>query len=177
MTTGLLARALFYKNTREAIALEQQALILAGPLKDGQYKSFTYSTLVMLYSEVKDYEAARFAADSAVWYAGRTNNRVIKGYAWLRKGWLEFFDEKYDQALSSLLKSVDFLEGQEAYQYENLAYYFIAGIYWNLHDLEKYNKYIRLSWETALLSKDPDDVCRGYQAKGNGYLERYAWYC
>lgn len=173
MTTAWLARALYYKDIHEAINLEQQALLLGEPLKDGQYKAFTYGTLTLLYVEVKDYAAARTAIDSALWYAERTDNKVVKGFVWFRKGWMDYADEKYDKAMSSLLKSLHYLEGQEAYNYENLVYYYIAGIYWTARDIDKYNKYIRLSWETGLKSKDPDDVCRSYQALGNSYLERY----
>ncbi|HEY8955011.1 helix-turn-helix transcriptional regulator [Chitinophaga sp.] len=173
MTTAKLARALFYKNAHEAIHLEQQALVMGNSLKDGQYKAFTYGTLAYLYDQVKDYAAVHTAIDSALYYAGRTDNKLVKGFVWLRKGILEFSDEKYDQSMASLLKSLQLLEGKEAYNYENIAYYYIAGIYWSNHDIDNYNKFIRLSWQTALKSNDPDDLCRGYQALGNAFLERY----
>jgi hypothetical protein len=173
MTMAHLARALFFKDIHEAINLEQQALMLGQGLKDGQYKAFTYGTLATLYVEIKDYSAARSAIDSALWYAGHTENKVVQGFVWFRKGWMEYFDEKYDKAMQSFLASLKYLEGQEAYNYENLIYYYIAGIYWTSHEADKHDKYARMSWEAALKSKDPDDICRGYQALGSGYLARY----
>ncbi|QJB32143.1 LuxR family transcriptional regulator [Chitinophaga oryzae] len=173
MTTARLARALFYKDIREAIQLEQQALMVAAPLEDGRYKAFTFATLAYLYPEVKDYAAMHAAIDSAVWYAARTQDKVTKGFVYLRKGILAFSAEKYDEAMSSLLESLRYLEGQEAWHYENLAYYYIAGTYWANHDRDNYNRYARLSWQTALKSKNPDDICRAYQSLGSTFLERY----
>ncbi|MEC5145216.1 LuxR family transcriptional regulator [Chitinophaga sp. 180180018-2] len=173
MTTAKLARALFYQDIRMAINLEQQALVLGASLKDGQYKAFTYGTLAYLYMEVKDYAAVHNAIDSALWYAERTSNQTVKGFVWLRKGMLESSYEKYDQSMNSLLKSLHYLENGNDYNYENLVYYYIAGIYWSNHDISNYNKYIQLSWQTALKSKDPDDICRAWQARGNWFLEQF----
>jgi hypothetical protein len=133
MTMGRLSRALYFADPRGAIALEKKALQISRHLTDGQYKAFTFATLTYLYIQADSVIQATQAIDSALWYAGRTNNNTVKGYVWFRKGWLENYNDQPDTAARSLVQALHFLDGQQAYSYESSICYYMAGIYayWN----------------------------------------------
>lgn len=173
MTMGGLARALHYRDIQEAIRIERQALTLAKREKDGQYGAFTYGTLTYLYVQANDLAAAQKSIDSALWFAERSSRKDIKGFVWYRKGWLEYVQDETDKSMRSLLQALQLLEGQGAHSWESGVYYFIAGIYFQWKDEKKYDKYVRLALQSALLAGDPDDLCRSYQAMGSSFMSRF----
>ncbi len=173
MTMGQLSRALYFADPRGAINMEKKALQLALPFSDGQYKAFTFATLTYLYIQTDSVVSARQAIDSALWYADRTENAVVKGYVWFRKGWLENYDDQPDTAVNSLLQALRFFDGQQAYSYESNVCYYMAGIYAYWKDPDTQEKYARRCLQAAQLSNDPDDICRGYQIMASYFLYRF----
>jgi DNA-binding CsgD family transcriptional regulator len=173
MAMGEWARINFFSKRKEAVALEKQALELARPLKDGQYKAFTYSMLAYLYVQDDSFPAARRAMDSAMAYAERTNNLTIKGYVWYKKGWLQNLDQQQHEAVNSFFRALRLLKGRKAYNYEAGIYYELAGNYADWGDTANQKKYAALCLQAALRSGAPDQVCAAYQAMATNYEYRY----
>jgi DNA-binding CsgD family transcriptional regulator len=173
MTMGRLSRALYFADPRGAIALEKKALQISRHLTDGQYKAFTFATLTYLYIQADSVIQATQAIDSALWYAGRTNNNTVKGYVWFRKGWLENYNDQPDTAARSLVQALHFLDGQQAYSYESSICYYMAGIYAYWNDPDRQETYARRCLQAALQGQDPDDICRGYQIMASYFLYRF----
>ncbi len=173
MTMGQWARLNFFSKRKEAIAMEKQALELARPLKDGQYKAFTYGMLAYLYVQDDSFPAARKAIDSAVWYAGKTENNHIKGFVWYRKGWLQNLEQQPHQAVSSQLQALRLLDGTNAHNYISAIYYELASVYADWSDTSNQRKYAFLCMQEARKSGSPDNICASYQAVATCYEYLY----
>ena len=170
MATAQLGRITGNRDLKTAIGMEQQALVMSNGLQDLQYKSFVYGCLVHLYALNDSIQLARKAADSAVWYADKTDNNIAKGFAWYRKGWLQVIADQPDSAVKNLLQALRYLENEKAYNYESNIYYFLAGIYGDWNDAENQLKYARLCLQKGLLSHKPDEICMGYQTLGSYFI-------
>lgn len=173
MTTTQLARITGSRDLKAAIGMDHQALVMSNGLKDKQYRSFIYGSLVQLYALNDSMELAGKAADSAIWYADKSDNNIAKGFARYRKGWLQFIEDQPDSAISNLLQGLRYLEGQKAYTWESGICYFLAGIYGDWKDTEKELKYARLCLQKGLLAQKPDEICMGYQAIGSYFIVAY----
>jgi len=173
MTMGMLARAKSLTETEKALKIGQQALQLSNTLPDPQYKTFIYSILVALYQQHRELPKAQEAQDSAMWYAGKTANRRIKGIAWYSKAFLENIRGKNKESVSSSSAALKYLEGTGAYDYESFVYYNLAGIYAEWEDLPAERKYAELCVQTAEKSGDFDNMAYGQQAMATYYHYRY----
>ena len=173
MTTTQLARITGARDLKAAIGMNQQALVMSNGLKDKQYKAIIYGHLVQQYALNDNLQLAEKAADSAIWYADRTNNNTAKGFSRFRKGWLQMIADQPDSATNYLLQALRYLEGQKAYTWENGICYYLAGIYSDWKDTDKQLKYARLCLEKGLLSQKPDEICMGYQSLGSYFTTAY----
>ncbi|SFD18186.1 regulatory protein, luxR family [Chitinophaga sp. CF118] len=173
MTTAQLGRITGGSDPKTAIGMEQQALAMSNGLKDKQYKAFVYGCLIHLYALNDSMQLAGKAADSAVWYADKTDNNITKGFVWFRKGWLQMLTDQPDSAVNDLLQALRYLEKQHAYNYESNIYYFLAGIYGDWKNSENELKYARLCLQKGLLSQKPDEICMAYQALGSYFIITY----
>ncbi|SFE42239.1 regulatory protein, luxR family [Chitinophaga sp. CF118] len=173
MTMGMLARAKSLTEINKALKIGQQALQLSKTLPDPQYRTFIYSTLVLLYYQQRDLPKAQAASDSAMLYADKTTNRRIKGIAWYRKAFLEDTQENPRESIKSCLEALKYLEGTGAYDYESFVYYNIAGTYAKWEDLPAERKYAELCVQTAEKSGNFDNMAHGQQAMATYYHYRY----
>jgi DNA-binding CsgD family transcriptional regulator len=173
MTTTQLARIIGYRDLKTAIGMDQQALVMTNGLKDKQYRAFVYGSLIQLYALNDSMQLAGKAADSAIWYADKTDNNLAKGFARYREGWLQYISDQPDSAINSLLQALRYLEGQKAYTWESGICYYLAGIYSDWKDTDKELKYARLCLQKGLLSQKPDEICMGYQALGSYFITAY----
>ena len=172
-TMALLARAKSVTDTKNAIRIAQQALPLSSQLPDAKYKAFVYTTLVQSYGINNDMLLAQQAVDSAVWYAAKTSDRRIKGFAWFRKGWLQDIQGNDHEAMVTYLQALKYLEGTGAYIYQSFVYYNIAGNYGEWDDLANQKKYAQLALQAARQSGDPDQLAAAYQAMATCYHYAY----
>jgi len=172
-TMGLLARAKSVTDVKSAINIARQALQLSEQLPDGRCKAFVYTTLVHLYYINNDTTLAQKTVDSAVWYAGKTSDRRIKGFAWFRKGWLQDVRGNPHEAEATYLQALKYLAGTEGYYYESCIYYYLAGNYGTWNDLPNQRKYAQLCLQTARQSGDPDNLVNAYQAMATYYRYLY----
>lgn len=173
MTLAHLGRNLFETDMTAAIGYTREAIQWSSTFADGKYKAFAFTTLAYLNVQRDSLLSAQRNIDSALVYADKTTDRVVKGYVWFRKGWLEYIADNTDKAMASLLKAIQLLEHQHAYDYESLTYHYLASIYSDLRDEEKLEKYTRLSIAAAHESGNPDILCNAYLAYGSSFLQKF----
>ena len=166
---ALLARAQSVSDIKNAIHVAEQALSLSGQIPDTKYKAFVYTTVVFLHFMNKDMQLAHKAVDSALWYANKTSDRRIKGFAWYRKGWVQNIDGQPHEAVATYLQALKYLEGTGAFNYEAIVYYSIASAYAKWNDLLNQKKYAQLSLQAARQSGDLDCLATTYQAMATYY--------
>lgn len=168
-----LAKANFEKNLTLSFKQAKEALHLAEGLKDGSGKAMAFATLIHLYVSQKDLKRAYESRDSAVYYAARTKNQVTKGFVWFRNGWLDLINDENDKAIAKLLKALDCFKGQQVYDYESIAYHYLASMYGYGNDPVKQKKYANLCYLAGLRSKQADPLNTAYLTVGQSYFDRF----
>ncbi|WP_118976627.1 helix-turn-helix transcriptional regulator [Taibaiella koreensis] len=166
-------RSLFETDMPAALRDVREAIRLGSTFRDGQYQAFGLANMAYLDVQQDSLLLARRHIDSALALIQQSGNKVIMGYVWLRKGWLEYIVESADQATGSLLKALARLEGRGAYEYESLCYHYLASIYADLKDGQKMEKYTRLSLEAAEKAQNPDVLCVAYLARGSYFMQQF----
>ncbi|WP_157309501.1 helix-turn-helix transcriptional regulator [Chitinophaga tropicalis] len=172
ITLSLLARAKSIKETGNAIRIGIQAVQLGRTLSDAQYIAIAYAILSQVYIQDNDISKCAQAVDSSLFYAGKTESKVVKGMAWYRKSWLENLKGQPKEALVSAQRALKFLEGTAAVNYVSSVYYIIASIYANQYDGPLHKKYAQLCLQTALKSTDYDNLLLANQTLGT-YWQYY----
>lgn len=172
-TMALLARAKSITDIKSALRIAEKALSLSRQLPDARYQALVYTHLVFFHFINKELPLAQKASDSAVWYADKTADRSIKGFAWLRKGWLQDVQVLDHEAMATYLQALKYLEGTDAYNYQSLVYYNMAGNYAEWDDLVNEKKYAQLCLQTARQSGDLDMLASAYQALATWYHYSY----
>ncbi len=173
MTLSHLGRNRYETDLPSALTTTNEAVQLSRKFSDGQYSAFALATLTYLNVQRDSLVLAQKNIDSALYYTSKSANRVINGYVWLRKGWLEYYVNNTDKATASLFKALQLLEGQKAYAYESLVYHYLASIYADLKDVKNLKKYTRLSQNAAYQSGEPDIICNAYLATGSSFLKDF----
>ncbi|MBL1220887.1 hypothetical protein JET18_08565 [Chryseobacterium sp. L7] len=173
MALSHLGRNIYETDLPSALKYANEALKLSHKLSDGQYSAFALATLTYLNVQRDSLVLAQKNIDSALIYTAKSTNKVVNGYVWLRKGWLEYTVNNTAKATASLFKALQLLEGQKAYAYESLVYHYLASIYADVKDPEKLKKYTRLSLNLARKSREPDIICNAYFATGASFLQSY----
>lgn len=168
-----LGRNLFETDMTAAIGYTREAIRLSDAFADGRYKAFAFATLAYLNVQRDSLLLAQRNIDSALIFADKTTDRVVKGYVWFRKGWLEYIADNTDKAVGSLLKATQLLEDQHAYDYESLIYHYLASIYSDLKDEEKLEKYTQQSIAAAYRSGNPDILCNAYLTLASSFLQKF----
>ncbi|SFM97937.1 regulatory protein, luxR family [Chryseobacterium oleae] len=173
MTLSHLGRNLYETDMPAALNAANEALKLSHQFSDGQYSAFALATLTYLNVQRDSLVLAQKNIDNALIYTEKSTNKVVNGYVWLRKGWLEYTVNNTAKATASLFKALQLLEGQKAYAYESLVYHYLASIYADLKDPENLKKYTRLSLNRAKQSREPDIICNAYLATGSSFLQSF----
>lgn len=168
-----LARANFEKNLKKSFKQANEALRISAGLKDGKSKAVTFATFTHLYVQQNDLKRAQESLDSAHYYASRTKDRVAKGFVWFRSGWLDLVNGENDKSIVDLLKALNFLNGEKAYSYESYIYHYMASIYGYGNDPIKQKEYARLCYETAIKSREVDNLNTAYFTLGHSYLDQF----
>lgn len=172
-----LAALYVNRDTAKGLDYGRQALALAGKTGDAASLSYVYSYLASVYIRTSDERAVTNAVDSAMWYAGKTNDRLVKGLAWYRKGWLENIDNNIDEAVLSWQRALDFLDGQpEGTRFCAGIYYLYFGIYAERGDLGKEQYYARLALKAAQQASPGDILSAAWQINGTAFLDRFDIY-
>ncbi|WP_048506944.1 helix-turn-helix transcriptional regulator [Chryseobacterium angstadtii] len=173
MILSHLGRNLYETDMPSALNAANEALQLSHQFSDGQYSAFALATLAYLNVQRDSLVLAQKNIDNALIYTEKSKNKVINGYVWLRKGWLEYTVNNTAKATASLFKALQLLDGQKAYAYESLVYHYLASIYADLKDPENLKKYTRLSQNSAIQSRDPDIICNAYLATASSFLQNF----
>jgi len=173
MALSHLGRNIYETDLPSALNSANEALKLSRQFSDGQYSAFALATLTYLNVQRDSLVLAQKNIDSALIYTVKSTNRVVNGYVWLRKGWLEYTVNNTPKATASFFKALQLLEGQKAYAYESLVYHYLASIYADLKDPEKLKKYTHLSLKFANQSREPDIICNAYLATGSSFLQGF----
>lgn len=172
-TLGQLGRAVSASNPEDALALEQEALELARGTGDAGNQALVYANLSHAYMSMDSLVAASRAMDSALFFAGRTEDKGVRGVVWYRKGLMEDYMDKVEESIHSFVTALGFLEGQKDHATEAGIYYIMAGTYGSEGDLGSQEKYARLALAAARESGLPDNLCNGYQALASSFEFRY----
>lgn len=168
-----LAKANFEQDLPQAIKLANEALPVAARLTDGRGKAMTFATLVHLYVRKKDMKNAYESLDSARYYANRTKDPLAKGFVSMRDGWLDLVNDESDKSIAKFLTALNFFNGQNAAEYENLVYHYLASIYGYGNDPVKQRKYALLCYDTAIKSKQVEPLNTAYFTLGQSYYDRF----
>ena len=168
-----LGRSMYEKDLLVAIGFAEHSFQLSKNLSDGQYSAFALATLAYLNVQRDSLVLAQKNVDQALTYISTSTNKIINGYVWLRKGWLEYYVNNTDKATESFFKALQLLDGQKAYAYESLVYHYLANIYSDLKDINKLKKYTQQSQYLANKSEDPDIICNAYLATGSSFLRDF----
>ncbi|EDM35549.1 hypothetical protein PBAL39_07675 [Pedobacter sp. BAL39] len=168
-----LAKANFEQHLPLSFKQANQALQIGKSLKDGRGKAMAFATLIHLYVWKKDLRSAYASRDSAMYYAGKTKDRVTLGFVWFRSGWLDLVNDQNDQSAVKLLKSLEFFKGQNAADYESTAYHYLASIYSYGNHPSKQKKYADLCFRAAIESQQVDQLNNAYFTIGQTYFDRY----
>ncbi|WP_080779917.1 helix-turn-helix transcriptional regulator [Chryseobacterium phocaeense] len=173
MALSHLGRHLYETDMPAALKAANEALKLSHRFSDGQYGAFALATLTYLNVQRDSLVLAQKNIDSALIYTAKSTNRVVNGYVWLRKGWLEYNVNNTTKSTASLFRALQLLEGQKAYAYESLVYHYLASIYADLKDPENLKKYTVLSQNLARRSGEPDIICTAYLATASSFLQNF----
>lgn len=119
-TMALLARAKSITDIKSAMRIAEKALSLSRQLPDAKYQALVYTHLVFLHFVNEEVPLAQKAVDSAIWYADKTSDKRIKGFALFRKGWLLDIQGNDHEAMATFLQALKYLEGTGAYIYQSL---------------------------------------------------------
>ncbi|MGE8380743.1 MAG: hypothetical protein ACN6PN_20405, partial [Sphingobacterium sp.] len=168
-----LGRTLYETDLPAALASANEALRLSRGLSDGQYAAFALATSTYLNVQRDSLVLAQRNIDSALIYSATSTDKVVNGYVWLRKGWLEYIVNQPDRSTASLFNALKALEGQPADAYRSLVYHYLASIYGDLKDTGKLKTYTQLSLQSAYRSGDPDMICNAYLAVGSSFLKDF----
>ena len=168
-----LAKANFEQHLPLSFSQANRALQIGGGLKDGRGKAMAFATLIHLYIWKKDLRNAYASRDSAMYYAGKTRDRVTLGFVWFRSGWLDLINDQNDESAAKLLKALDFFKGQHASEYESTAYHYLASIYSYGNHPAKQRKYADLCYQTAVESRQVDQLNNAYYTIGQTYFDRF----
>jgi hypothetical protein len=172
-TMALLARAKSIADTKSAIRIAERALALSRQLPDARYTALVYTHLVFLRFVNSEMPLAQKSVDSALWYADKTSDRSIKGFALFRKGWLQDIQGNDHESMVTYLQALKYLEGTGAYIYQSFVYYNMAGNYAAWGDLPNEKKYAQLTLQAARQSADLDELASAYQAMASYYHYAY----
>jgi signal transduction histidine kinase len=174
MTMGRLSNVIFFrKQETSATKLLKEALTLSRSLPDGQYSAFTYTVLAFQHRIMDSVKLSLQYLDSAIFYAGHTQNRTIKGYVQYCRGWIEKRQNRPHEAAAYLIEGLKLLEGQHAYKYESSILGELAWIYNEWQDMPNWDKYTRLQLAAALKSNTPDDIAGAYQQRASYFEQQY----
>ncbi|WP_165851817.1 helix-turn-helix transcriptional regulator [Chryseobacterium pennipullorum] len=173
MTLSHLGRNIYETDMPSALKVTHEALQLSHNISDGQYSAFAFATLTYLNVQQDSLVRAQKNIDSALIYTAKSTNKVVNGYVWLRKGWLEYIVNNTSKSTASLFKALQILEGQKAYAYESLVYHYLASIYADLKDQKNLKKYTQLSLKSARQSREPDIICNAYLATTSSFLQEF----
>ncbi|ANH83133.1 hypothetical protein A8C56_21030 [Niabella ginsenosidivorans] len=152
----------------------RRALELARRSGDAAVQSYVFSYLSNVYFSTESDTATAQAVDSALWYAGQTKNRMVRGLAWYRKGWLQNIENRPEEAVQSWHQALDYLEGlPEGARLRAGIYYLYFGIYSEREDLDKEQLYARLALQQAQQAGEEELLSSAWQINGTAYLDCY----
>ena len=174
LTLGQLERVQMTTHVEQALETGQQALLLSRTLKDAQYTSYAYGMLFLVhYYNNKDIINAQLAVDSAIWYAEKSGNRRIKGFALYRKAILNNIQGNVKETISNSLTALKLLEGTQDHNWKAHLYYILTGNYADQGELSLQQKYVGLLMQEAKRSPDFDNLINAYQAAGTAHHYAY----
>lgn len=174
-TMDRLGQVVFFnKSWDEGLDILRQSISLSAPLRDGQYRAHTYAMLAMSYSIMGDASAVKLYLDSAFWYVKRSGSKLMKGYVYYCKGWLESRSHQEPEAIRSFQQALDQLEGiPEALKYRQAVYSELAGVYFHWYDLVNAEKYTRLSLQGASQLGLLEKLISAHQERGSYFINLY----
>lgn len=168
-----LARVVRHQDTGKALALAEQAVLLAQMEKDAAGSVYAYESRASVYLSRREMEKAHQNSDSCLWFAGQTGDARAKGWAWYGKGRELNFENKGKEALEALLKALQFIKGQQDWQLEASIYYALYGVFSTWEDVAKTEEYAKLALDAAQKSGNPNNLCESWQAMASALHERY----
>lgn len=168
-----LAKANFEQQLPLSFKQANEALEIGRTLPDGKSKAMAFATLIHLYVWKKELRNAYAMRDSALYYAGKTKDRLTLGFVWFRNGWLDLVNDENEQSTVKLLKALDYLKGQQAADYESTIYHYLASIYSYGNNSQKQQKYADLCYQAAVQSAQVDQLNNAYFTIGQAYFDRF----
>ncbi|ACU62065.1 helix-turn-helix transcriptional regulator [Chitinophaga pinensis] len=169
-TMGFLARAKCVTDIDGALRLEKEAMQLCRQLNKPATTAYIWSIMVLLdYYHHRDIPKACISADSALFYARQSHDKLALGIAWYRKAWSQNLQGNYKETVDFALEGLKNLEGTDGYTYEASLYYIIGGAYAEWRDKPQQEKYARLCLAAAEKCGDPDNLISANQAMGTYY--------
>lgn len=164
------------RDPAKGLAYSRNALEAARAAGSNALVSYAYAYLANAYFRADSMNLTVKATDSALWYAGKTTDKLAKGVAWYRQGWLQNLNNQVDDAVASWQKALDNLEGlKEGAMYSAAIYYLYFGIYAERGDLSREQGYARMALREAQASGGDGHSLLPpvWQINGTAYLDRF----
>ncbi|WP_197082428.1 LuxR family transcriptional regulator [Pedobacter sp. BMA] len=171
-----LARATYETNPKKALELAIRASLQAKKYGDKGVITFCYATAGHLLMRREQQKRAAAYIDSALSTAEKSKNKLHKGFAWLRKGWLELNEGDNEQAMSAFIKADKLLRAssdRKSYSYRVLIDHYASSIYAYGSDTLKQHKYAMAAIQMAQQSKYPDDFQIAYMTVAHSFFSAF----
>ncbi|MEH6307732.1 LuxR C-terminal-related transcriptional regulator [Olivibacter sp. CPCC 100613] len=169
----LLAKANTEKDLKKSIKQAKEAIHIGRQAKSNEGAALGFATLIYLYVQENNIKEAYASLDSARYYASQTKSPIAKGFVEFRDGWLDLVNSENDQAITKLLKALDQFKAVNFHEYETTIYHYLASIYGYGNDANKQMAYARLSYESAIKSRQVDAFNTAYFTVGQSFYDRY----
>jgi len=168
-----LANVISFNDLPSGLRKNEEAIQLANRLRDVDGQSFAWSQEMVLAVRNGDEAAAIKAVDSALFYAQKSTEPLIKGIAWYRKGYLENLQNKPEEAIKSWHKALPYLAMLKGARYESGIYYLLYGIYAERKDSRRASVYAHAALRSAVQSRSAELETAAWQINGTFYLDSF----
>lgn len=161
-------------NHSQGIGYASQALQLGRQSRDPTCLSYVFSYLASAYGRLDSMTLAKHFTDSALIYAKKTDNKLVKGLALCRQGWLQNINNDIDGAVKSWQQALDCLEGlPDGARTRAGIYYQYFGIYSERGDTAKEQYYAHETLKEAQAPAATDLLSPAWQINGTACLDIY----
>ncbi|WP_316800456.1 hypothetical protein [Pedobacter frigidisoli] len=171
-----LARATYETNPKKAVQLSLNAVLQAKKDGDQGILAFCYATAGHLLMRREQQKRAGAYIDSALKSTEKSNDKLYKGFAWLRKGWFELNKGDNEQAMSAFITADKLLgasSDRKSYSYRVLIDHYASSIYAYGSDTLKQHKYAVSALQMAQQSKYPDDFQIAYMTVAHSFFSAF----
>jgi hypothetical protein len=170
---GELAECTRFTNIDTSTHLIIETIALARKLNDEKVLANVYCNAARIYQFVDSFKLMTNAVDSAIFFADKQDDNVIKGWAYFRKASSFTSLNENKQVVDFCFRALTYAENTNDKKLLVKIYYTLYGIYAEAGELVLEEKYAKLTLAASLASKDPEAITYGWQAYGTSFSDQY----